>query len=214
MRTANTLQVILAGMYKPVGWADWDPSRELVWSPVPYTIDDPMLRMYAVKECKNSDKVWKPIDEDLLPSLAEAKRKHAPLLNYVGQKTGWNMTSLGKLADLADNLIEIDMYNASYPDWLLRPDLPGYDRDKIIDEIMGFAEMPQIACTNYAPCRDLMAGVWLEHLLSSIEEARNGSTQRIVGYASHTEVTLALMKLIGIERNELTTSAGFVIEYR
>ncbi|PIO58773.1 hypothetical protein TELCIR_19784, partial [Teladorsagia circumcincta] len=103
--------------------------------------------------------MWKPIDEDLLPNLAEAKRKHAPLLNYVGQKTGWNMTSLGKLADLADNLIEIDMYNASYPDWLLRPDLPGYDRDKIIDEIMGFAEMPQIACTNYAPCRDLMAGV-------------------------------------------------------
>ncbi|KAK6015095.1 hypothetical protein OSTOST_19486 [Ostertagia ostertagi] len=59
-------------------------------------------------------------------------------MDYVGQRTGWNMTSLGKLADLADNLIEIDMYNASYPDWLLRPELPGYDKDKIINEIIGF----------------------------------------------------------------------------
>ncbi|KAK6015096.1 hypothetical protein OSTOST_19487 [Ostertagia ostertagi] len=55
-RCQMTLQVVLAGLYRPVGWADWDPSRNLVWSPVPYTIDDPMLRMYAVNECKNSDK--------------------------------------------------------------------------------------------------------------------------------------------------------------
>ncbi|KAK6059034.1 hypothetical protein COOONC_03340 [Cooperia oncophora] len=158
--------------------------------------------------------VWKPIDDDLLPSLVEAKRNTVSLRNYVAQKTGWNMTSLGALADLADNLIEIDMYNASYPEWLLHPELPGYDSNKIISEIMEFAEMPQIACTNYAPCRDLMAGVWLQHILNTTEAAQKRSSPRIVGYASHTEVTLALMKLIGIEKEELTTSAGFVIEYR
>ncbi|KAK5972862.1 Histidine acid phosphatase [Trichostrongylus colubriformis] len=216
-----TMQVFLAGLYKPVARADWDPFREFLWSPVPYTIDDPTLRMYAVKECTNSDRVWKPINEDSLPTLAEAKKKSTILLHYIEKKSGWSIKSLGKLACLADNLIEIvayieDMYNASYPTWLLHPELRGYDKEKIVAEIMSFAEMPQIVCANYAPClmSYLMAGVWLRHILSIIGDPAKESSPRIVGYALHTEVTLALMKLIGIEKDELTTSAGFIIEYR
>lgn len=213
-RCQMTLQVVLVGLYRPVGWAVWDSNSSLSWSPVPYSINDPMLRMYAVEECKNIDKVWKPIDEDSLPKLSLAKQRGEKLLTYVAEKTGWNMTSLGKLADLADNLIEIDMFNATYPEWILNPTLDGYDKDRLVREIMSFAEIHQIACTNYPPCRDLMAGVWLKHILSTIAETEENKALRVVGYASHTEVTLAVMKLLGIFKDEITTSAGFVLEYR
>lgn len=41
-----TLQAILAGLYPPRSYAVWNLALD--WTPVPYTIDDPMLRMYSV----------------------------------------------------------------------------------------------------------------------------------------------------------------------
>ncbi|CAJ0601964.1 unnamed protein product [Cylicocyclus nassatus] len=213
-RCQMTLQVALAGLYKPVGWAEWDTSGGLPWSPVPYAIDDPMLRMYSVKECKNSDKVWKPIDDDTLPSLVEAKKNSSALLNYIGEQTHWNMSSLARAADFADNLIEIDLYNASYPEWVTNPTLKGYDAEGLVSEALQFAEIHQIACANYEPCRDLMSGVWLKNILSAIADAKNGTGPHIVGYASHNEITLSVMKNLGVIKDELTTSAGFVLEFR
>ncbi|KHJ90420.1 histidine acid phosphatase [Oesophagostomum dentatum] len=213
-RCQMTLQVALAGLYKPVDWADWDVSGVLPWSPVPYTIDDPMLRMYSVKECKNSDKVWKPIDDDTLPSLKEAKNRSAALLAYVGKETGWNMSSLSRAADFADNLIEIELYNASYPEWVSHPTLEGYDEKKLVKEALSFAEIHQIACADYEPCRDLMSGVWLKHILTTISDVQNGKGPQLAGYASHNEITLSVMKNLGIVKDELTTSAGFVLEFR
>jgi hypothetical protein len=49
----SLIKVALAGLYTPETFADWN--NALDWSPVPYAIDDPMLRMYAVK-CPASDK--------------------------------------------------------------------------------------------------------------------------------------------------------------
>ncbi|KAK5980500.1 hypothetical protein GCK32_017196, partial [Trichostrongylus colubriformis] len=54
-RCQMTLQVVLAGFYNPTSWADWEKSQFDFWSPVPYTIDDPLLRMYSVKDCPVSD---------------------------------------------------------------------------------------------------------------------------------------------------------------
>ena len=72
-----------------------------------------------------------------------------------------------------------------------------------------------------------MGGYWLQNLLDSIEVAQEGKGPFIIGYASvrnsmslshlifqHTEVTLSVMRLMGIDKNELTTSAGFVLEFR
>ncbi|VDM67792.1 unnamed protein product [Strongylus vulgaris] len=209
-RCQMTLQVALAGLYKPVGWAEWDTSGGLPWSPVPYTIDDPMLRMYAVKECRNNDKVWKPIDDDTLPALAEKKKNNTALLNYIGQETHWNMSSLARAADFADNLIEIvkflrsetefhleniervfqDLYNASYPKWVSHPTLEGYDEERLVKEALEFAEIHQIACADYEPCRDLMSGVWLKNILNTIADARNGTGPHIVGFASSSTLRI------------------------
>lgn len=39
----------MAGFYPPDTFAEWNHALE--WSPVPYTIDDPMLQMYSVPNC-------------------------------------------------------------------------------------------------------------------------------------------------------------------
>lgn len=99
------------------------------------------------------------------------------------------------------------MFNATYPEWILNPTLDGYDKDRLVREIMSFgepsqylnwvvssnwirfsAEIHQIACTNYPPCRDLMAGVWLKHILSTIAETEENKALRVVGYASVTKL--------------------------
>ncbi|CAI5447780.1 unnamed protein product [Caenorhabditis angaria] len=213
-RCQMTLQTVTAALHIPEKWGDWDTKTNDHWSPVPYTIDDPLLRMYSVKECTNSDKVWAPIDNDELDHLKELKRDNAKELEYFQANTGWNMSNLGKAADLADNLIEIDLYNATYPDWIEHPSLSGYTSATLKAKILSFAEVHQIACADYSPCRSLMAGFWLNDLITRLEAANSGNPLKIVGYASHTEVTLAVMKLLGIEKEELTTSAGFVIEFK
>ncbi|EPB70950.1 hypothetical protein ANCCEY_09966 [Ancylostoma ceylanicum] len=99
-RCQMTLQTALAGFYTPTGWADWQRTRFDFWSPVPYSIDDPLLRMYAVKNCPASDQgrtdifvliltlfllhasAWKPISEDTLPDLAKIVSENRVSRNF------------------------------------------------------------------------------------------------------------------------------------
>ncbi|KAK0423632.1 hypothetical protein QR680_008244 [Steinernema hermaphroditum] len=210
-RCQMALQSALAGLYPPQGYASFDAG--LQWSPVPYAIDDPMLRMYAVA-CPESDAAWQPISDDNLPHLVNLTEAKKPLLDYIAAHTGWN-ASISNAADLADNVINMDLYAAPYPAWITKPNLEGHSAASLRAEILSFAENHQIACAEYAPCRDLMAGVWLQHVISNLQKLQAGQNDlKIIGYASHTEVTLSLMKALHIVRHEITTSAGFLIEVR
>ncbi|KAK6043860.1 hypothetical protein COOONC_18634 [Cooperia oncophora] len=109
-RCQMTMQVALAGFYTPTAWADWNKSQFDFWSPVPYTIDDPMLRMYSVKDC--------PVYVSLTWAKDDMRENH------------------------------------------------------------------QIRCAEYAPCRNIMGGVWLKNLLDSIRSAIKGEGPSVIGYAS------------------------------
>ncbi|ULT94693.1 hypothetical protein L5515_010989 [Caenorhabditis briggsae] len=213
-RCQMTLQTVTAALHDPEQWGDWDKKWYDHWSPVPYAIDDPLLRMYAVKECKGNDKVWGPIDKDSLPTLKKLKTSNSAELKYFADNTKWNMGNLGKAADLADNLIEIDLYKAEYPSWIKSPKLKGYTFEKLKAKILEFAEVHQNACAEYGPCGNLMAGYWLQNLLDKVADANAGKGPQVIGYASHTEITLSVMKLMGYVKDELTTSAGFVVEFK
>ncbi|CAI2352016.1 unnamed protein product [Caenorhabditis sp. 36 PRJEB53466] len=215
-RCQMTLQVALAGLHTPTNWGDWNRQHFDDWSPIPYTISDPLLRMYSVPSCKRSDQVWAPIDNDDLPELENLKTDNARILEYLTHETGWNMTAnLGEAADLADNLIQMDFYNTSYPLWLSQPQLDGLNGTALKSTIMEFAEIHPRSCAYYYPCRYLMGGLWLDDIIQKLNDANSTKNAlKLIGYASHTEVTLSVMKLMGIERDEVTTSAGFVIEFR
>ncbi|RCN51697.1 histidine acid phosphatase [Ancylostoma caninum] len=212
-RCQMTLQTALAGFYTPTGWADWQRKQFDFWSPVPYSIDDPLLRMYAVKDCPASDQAWNPISKDTLPDLAKIVSDNRRLLSYIARNTNWT-ASVSSAADLADNIIEMDLYGSPYPSWIANPSLPGFSGATFKQAVLSFGEKHQIRCTEYEPCRNLMGGVWLNHILESIDNAVKGKGPRVIGYSSHTEVTLAVLKLLGVDRHELTTSAGFLLEYR
>ncbi|GMT14396.1 hypothetical protein PFISCL1PPCAC_5693 [Pristionchus fissidentatus] len=214
-RCQMTLQSAVAGIYVPNDWADWNKKRLDNWSPVPYTIDDPLLRMYSVKGCVESDQAWDPISKDTLPDLKELVERSKPLLNYMKEKDGRDAT-ISNAADIADNIINMDFYNATYPDWLANPTLSGYTATTIKKAFLSFAENHMNRCASYKPCRNMMGGLWADHIIKSLDAAAAGTpkTPRLIGYASHTEVTLAVMLILGIQKSELTTSAGFVIELR
>uniref|UniRef100_A0A183V3I1 Histidine acid phosphatase n=1 Tax=Toxocara canis TaxID=6265 RepID=A0A183V3I1_TOXCA len=211
-RCQMTLQALLAGFYPPDTFAEWNPALD--WTPVPYIVDDPMLRMYAVSNCPKSDEAWAPIINDMLPKLMKLSDENQLLLNYISNNTGWK-ASISSASDLADNLIEIELYGAKYPEWIENPTLDGYDKERLKREVLALAEKHQIECTEYEPCRNIMGGVWLENIIMNLQKVANGeNAPKIIVYTSHTEVTLSVMKLMHIARQTLPTSAGFVIEYR
>uniref|UniRef100_A0A8R1I2J3 Acid phosphatase n=1 Tax=Caenorhabditis japonica TaxID=281687 RepID=A0A8R1I2J3_CAEJA len=215
-RCQMTLQVALAGLHPPQAWGEWNRQKFASWSPIPYTISDPLLRMYSVPSCKQSDKVWAPIDNDQIPELENLKTDNLRVLEYLSAETGWNLTgNLGQAADLADNVIQMDFYNTSYPKWLAQPELDGINGTELKNTILEFAEIHPRTCAVYYPCRYLMGGLWLNDVIDKLSDANTTKNAlKVVGYASHTEITLSVMKLMGIERDEVTTSAGFVIEFR
>lgn len=181
------VQVALAGFHQPKDWGEWDKDRLHYWSPVAYTIDDKLVRMYALDddECPNNKKVWDPVTYDKLPDLAKKAKESEPLIKYLAAQTKWDFKHLGIVADLADNLIEIDLYKAKYPEWIAKPKgLKGYTGEKLRKEILEFAEIHQNACADYEPCGKLMSGVWLAHILRSLEDAGKGKGPKVIGYAS------------------------------
>jgi prostatic aicd phosphatase len=212
-RCQMTLQCALAGIFPPKGFAEWNPA--IGWTPVPYQIDDPMLRMYAVAPCPTSDAAWQPITDDNLADLSAFTKEKKELLDYISKNTGWN-ASISNAADLADNVIEIQLYKAKLPDWISKPTLKGYDEAKMLKGILEFSENHQIKCAEYAPCRNMMGGVWLKNILDTLAKKSTGKANdlNLVVYASHTEVTLSVMKQMFYDKKEVTTSAGFVLEYR
>jgi len=208
-----TLQCALAGIFPPKDFSKWNSF--LAWTPVPYQIDDPMLRMYAVSPCPTSDAAWQPITDDNLADLTALTKEKKELLDYMAKNTGWN-ASISNMADLADNVIEIQLYKGKLPDWISNPTLEGYDEEKMLKGILEFSENHQIKCAEYAPCRNMMGGVWLKNILDTMEKKKAGKANdlNLFVYASHTEVTLSVMKQMFYDKKEVTTSAGFVLEYR
>ncbi|TMS37552.1 hypothetical protein L596_004459 [Steinernema carpocapsae] len=168
----------------------------------------------AKKPAASGPCAWAPISNDNLPDLRSLIEEKKHILEYMSNHTGWN-ASISNAADLADNILEIDLYNATYPDWLEHPSLPNHTKESLKKEILVFGENHQIECAEYEPCRGMMAGYWLQNIVDYLQKLVNRKpTYKLIGYCSHTEITLAVMKLMYLLRSELTTSAGFVIEVR
>ncbi|KAK6112539.1 Histidine phosphatase (branch 2) family protein [Brugia pahangi] len=211
-RCQMTLQVVMAGFYPPDTFAEWNHALE--WSPVPYTIDDSMLQMHSIPNCNTTQRAWEPIIYDNLPELVHMTVANAKLLDYIAKHTGWNR-SIESASDLADNIVKMNLYNTSLPGWIEKPTLEEFDKQSLKEAIMMLLEKHPLTCVNYEPCRDIMGGIWLNHILTALRNAVDGQqTRKFIGYVSHLEVTLSLMKLLRINQTYLETTAGFLLEYR
>lgn len=50
---------------------------------------------------------------------------------------------------------------------------------------MSFMEKHTLTCVNYDPCRDIMGGTWLQHMLTTLRKAADGhQTQKLIGFVS------------------------------
>ncbi len=74
--------------------------------------------------------------------------------------------------------------HALFPAWIENPTLPGYDKTRLINEVLAFTEYHPIECTEYPPCREMMGGVWLKNIVDNLNKADNGTGLKMIGYAS------------------------------
>jgi hypothetical protein len=211
-RCQMTLQSVMAGAFPPVGRAVWNP--DLLWQPFPYNIDDPLLRMYNVK-CPTYTKVYQPISDDNIPQSKEWLSRDQDVIKYIVENTGLN-GSLSDMADVADNVQSMLYNNVSMPDWIERPNLKGYSKQRLIKEMLEFAEAHQIQCAFDKPCAQAMAGLWLNQTLSLLQQKKDGklADRKAHFYGAHTETVLSLMRLMKMNISETPTSAGIILEFR
>lgn len=53
------------------------------------------------------------------------------------------------------------------------------------EAIMMFLEKHSLTCVDYEPCRDIMGGIWLNHILTTLRNTVDGQqTQKFLGYVS------------------------------
>ena len=96
-----TLQTALAGAFPPnTGRTRWN--ARVSWQPIPYEINDPLLRMYNVK-CPQYTTAYQSISDDNSEAARAWLNRDKTLAKYIAEKSGFN-ASLSDLADVADNL--------------------------------------------------------------------------------------------------------------
>lgn len=211
-RCQQTLQTCMAGLFPPTGRAVWNPA--LLWTPIPYEINDPLLRMYNVK-CPHYTEAYQGISDDNDKAAYEWLNRDKKLVDYIAKNSGLN-ASLSDLGDVADNIGNMKMFNVPLPNWVTNPTLEGYPPKDMAKAINSFAEAHQILCANDSECARIMAGMWLDQIVQTLLAVKNGTIKGRVGnfYAAHTETVLSLVRLIKAEDvAETPTSAGLILEY-
>ena len=101
-----TLQTAMAGLWPLKARAKWND--KLDWQPIPYEINDPLLRMYNV-DCPQYKTVYQPISDDNCPACREWLARDKDLAAYIAKNTGFNV-SLSDLGDAADNIRNMVVY--------------------------------------------------------------------------------------------------------
>ncbi|OQV19486.1 putative Testicular acid phosphatase-like protein [Hypsibius exemplaris] len=213
-RCQMTMQTFMAGFFPPKGRALWN--YNLNWQPIPYQINDPLLRMYNVNPCPAYKAAYQPISDDNAPAAREWLNRDPDLVKYIAANTGFN-ASLSDLGDAADNIGQMIKFNVPLPAWVTNPTLPGYPPKDMATAIQSYAEAHQILQANQPDTARLMAGLWLDQIVTTLQQKRDGKIPDQVAnfYAAHTETVLSLLRLLKVTdiANETPTSAGLVLEF-
>jgi len=123
---------------------------------------------------------------------------------------------LSDLGDVADNIGNMKMFGIPLPEWVTKPTLAGYPPKDMAGAILSFAEAHQVLCANDSECARIMAGMWLDQIIQTLQSIKNGTLKDRVAnfYAAHTETVLSLIRLLKAEDvAETPTSAGLILEY-
>uniref|UniRef100_A0AC35U3T1 Histidine acid phosphatase n=1 Tax=Rhabditophanes sp. KR3021 TaxID=114890 RepID=A0AC35U3T1_9BILA len=218
-RCQMTLQTACAGLYPAKESFKWN--NKLPWSPTPYVIDDNILRPYSKKNCPEVENAWLPIDKAEPSHIKKQLNDNKNVVDYVAKESGSfgfdKMKPYNEMANVADNLINYERFNLPPPLYLTNATLDDYNGPKLISKVLTFAEGPQISCADDKECGHLMGGNWVSVITTALSSRSNSKAEeniKLIGYASHTEIVLSVMKLMGVEQEEVPTGSGFVIELR
>jgi len=201
-RCQMTFQMLAAGIFPPQDWSVWN--RKLLWQPVPYTIDDTLLRAYN-RKCAGVTAAWKPANEGTEPYGKNLTHLYKKYIDLAAKKEGLK-ADLTDAADIADNLIALKERGWKLPAWA---------DQETFHAIEQLAEAPQIACAEYGPCRKLMAGFWANTILNKMKEkqVKRTSTQKFYMFTTHNEILSSLFWIFKQQVRGVAFGTGAIIEY-
>jgi len=207
-RCQMTTQSVLAGLFPPTGFNVWDPA--IKWQPTAVAINDPLLRMYSVPNCPNSDAAWKPINDVATPDAKNLFGPNKDVIEYVANVTGGKPT-LSHMADVFDNLEAMHLRHLKLPEWVSKNK---FNRD-IYKDVEKFKEANLILCGKWEPCRKMMAGYWLQDIVDNIQKFQQGKNEtKLYVYGTHNEIVTSLFWGVGVKKEGVYYNGAALFEFR
>nr|XP_018911571.1 PREDICTED: testicular acid phosphatase homolog [Bemisia tabaci] len=131
-RCIMSANLVLAGLYPPVKFQNWNP--DLPWQPVPvHTLPDDCDNMIQfTKRCDLYSEEKTKADAFIQMSLDDEKE----MLDYFSRATGRNLTTNVDVTQLYDNLLIVELHGMPLPEWAQGANLGRlknfFDRDCIL----------------------------------------------------------------------------------
>lgn len=211
-RCQMTMLTVLASLYRPND-NKTKFVHDLNWQPIPYSVDDNMLRVFE-SSCPKYLKIHEPFLTDDIAAARLYKKGKEPLINYISENTGFSGTLLN-LSHVADNVIAMRQNNASFPDWLEDRNLPNYPRkNKLIAEVVKFAASSPILCALNETCARPLAGVFLNEIFQQLVDKVSGKLpNRFMNlYSTHIEGVLPTLRFMGANVSDVAVGGGYILE--
>ena len=103
------------------------------------------------------------------------------------------------------------MQNFPLPDWVSKPTLAGYPPKDLETAVRSYGEAHQIICAGDPDCARMMAGLWLDQILTALQQKRDGKLPDRTAnvYAAHTETVLSLIRLFQVGILEMKKVKGW-----
>ncbi|XP_025830640.1 venom acid phosphatase Acph-1-like [Agrilus planipennis] len=187
-RCLISAELLLAGLYPPVGQQIWNP--DLLWQPIPVHYNPRNLdNIIAMKQpCKKYKEAFNEISA---VRLNESIKKYPDIYRYLTEHTGSEIKTIGDIEFLYSTLEIEDLNNLTLPNWTKR----------YYPEPMKTLTAESLALYSYTPLlKRLSGGVFLKNVTDNmLQKVENNTTNKLILFSGHDLTVVNVMRSLGLD---------------
>ncbi|XP_018918009.2 testicular acid phosphatase homolog isoform X1 [Bemisia tabaci] len=200
-RCIMSVQLLLAGLYPPIGTQMWNP--DLLWQPIPvHSLNsgcDDIIRVS--KQCRLLSRERR----ETRALLQQEINKHDEFLKYLSQESGLQVDGYSEVNRLYDNLLVVGQQGLPLPQWA---------QGDVLDRLRSLALVGKLGKFKSPVYVKLESGVLINEILSNMAKKTNSSNnfgRRLSLYSAHDATIVRLWGGLKISREVAEVDYGAVI---
>ncbi|CAH0388978.1 unnamed protein product [Bemisia tabaci] len=190
-RCLMSAELVLAGLYPPVGTQIWN--KDLPWQPIPVQTapDDADDIIRVLKPCPLMSKEQEIVNDAIQKKLDENK----DLLTYISKSTGLQVETIQNIDDIHDNLLISEQRGFKVPEWA---------REIYPKKLQELAAINYFQLYDTPLLRKLRSGILINDILDSMWKKINASEKferRMNIFSAHDTTLGRLWQAIDISED-------------